>query len=153
MVFTLSSGVLTVILGLILAWLLLLTYAVFKSVSHYNNLTKGLSKNKLAEILEHILAEIKKTKANLSDLDKDHHQLTKRARSFVQNVRLLRYNPFKEMGGDQSFIVSFLDDERSGVVVSSLHSRQNTRWFAKSIKKGKGVDHKLSKEEEELVNG
>lgn len=153
MVFTLSLGTITVVLGLVLAWLLLLTFITMRAVTHYNRLTKGVSSHKLAEILEHILKQIKQTKLSVNDLDKDHRQLAKRARSFVQNVRLLRYNPFKEVGGDQSFVVAFLDGDKSGVVVSSLHSRQSTRWFAKEIKEGKGLDHKLSKEEEELVNG
>lgn len=153
MVFTFSSLILTVVLGVMFVWLLALSFITLRSVSHYNRLTKGVSKHKLAEILEHVLLEIKKTKASLGDLDMDHSQLIKRARSFVQNVRLLRYNPFKEVGGDQSFIVSLLDSDKNGVVVSSLHSRQNTRWFAKNVKEGKGVEHKLSKEEEELVNG
>jgi len=153
MVFTLSPGVLTVFLGLVLVWLLLLTFITLRTVAHYNRLTKGVSKHGLAKILEHILGEIKKTKGSLSELDKDHQELTKRARSFVQNVRLLRYNPFKEVGGDQSFIVALLDDEKNGVVVSSLHSREHTRWFAKDVKMGKGVGHKLSKEEKELIDG
>lgn len=153
MVFTISPMILAILLVVVFIWLFVLSFITFRSVSHYNRLTKGVSKHKLAEILEHVLSEIKKTKGNLGDLRKDHDQLIKRARSFVQNVRLLRYNPFKEVGGDQSFIISLLDGDKSGVVVSSLHSRQNTRWFAKGVKEGKGVDHKLSKEEEELVNG
>lgn len=54
----------------------------------------------------------------------------------VQNVGLVRYNPFQETGGDQSFALALLDKKGDGVVISSLHSRNMTRFYAKPIKSG-----------------
>ncbi|MEO8287756.1 MAG: DUF4446 family protein [Chloroflexota bacterium] len=52
----------------------------------------------------------------------------------VQHVGLVRYNPFQETGGDQSFALALLDNRGDGVVISSLHSRTMTRFYAKPIK-------------------
>jgi len=63
----------------------------------------------------------------------------------------LRFNPFKETGGDQSFILALLDEDNNGVVLSGLYSRSGMRWYAKRIKKGLGTEHSLSEEEKEAI--
>jgi len=69
----------------------------------------------------------------------------------VQNnnlkINITRYNPFEDIGGDQSFILTILDQNNSGVIVSSLHNRDITRIYAKPIKNGEGDNITLSKEE------
>lgn len=61
--------------------------------------------------------------------------------------QLNRYNPFDEVGGDQSFILCLLDNTNSGVIITSLHSRDSTRIYAKAINHGDSVGQKMSKEE------
>lgn len=62
-------------------------------------------------------------------------------------IQLVRYNPFEDVGGDQSFILCLLDNTNSGVIITSLHSRNNTRVYAKSIKNGESDNVALSREE------
>jgi hypothetical protein len=66
----------------------------------------------------------------------------------VQHVGLVRYNPFQDTGGDQSFALALLDKQGDGVVISSLHSRTMTRFYAKPIKGGVAV---VSLSEEEVT--
>jgi hypothetical protein len=54
----------------------------------------------------------------------------------VQYIGLVRYNPFEDAGGDQSFALALLDRQGDGVVISSLHGRTATRFYAKSVKGG-----------------
>ena len=68
-----------------------------------------------------------------------------------QKISLTRFNPFSNVGGDQSFILVLLDNFNSGVIITSLHNRNNTRIYAKQIKNGKGVDATLSTEEKNAV--
>lgn len=68
----------------------------------------------------------------------------------VQHVGLVRYNPFQETGGDQSFAVALLDSKGDGIVVSSLHSRTMTRFYARPIKGGT-AQLSLSEEEAKAV--
>ena len=66
-------------------------------------------------------------------------------RSF-QRAGLVRYNPFEETGGNQSFALALLDATGDGWVLSSLHARSGTRVYAKTIKAGR-ADTGLSEEE------
>lgn len=69
----------------------------------------------------------------------------------VQKVALKRYNPYHDTGGDQSFSVALLNGEGDGVVVSSLHSRAETRVFAKPVKNGAEEKFEFSEEEKLTV--
>ena len=69
----------------------------------------------------------------------------------IQKVAVLRYNPYGDTGGDQSFSVTLLNGEDSGLVLTSLHSRSGTRVYAKPVVKGKAGNFQLSKEEEEVI--
>jgi hypothetical protein len=72
------------------------------------------------------------------------------SRHAVQRVGLVRYNPFEDTGGNQSFALALLDADANGVVLSSLHSRQATRVYLRSIVAGR-CDAALSAEEAEAL--
>lgn len=62
-------------------------------------------------------------------------------------INLTRFNPFNDLGGDQSFILTLLNENNSGAVITSLHNRDLTRIYAKPVKNGEGENSVLSKEE------
>jgi hypothetical protein len=62
-------------------------------------------------------------------------------------IHVTRFNPFENVGGDQSFILTILDQTDSGVILTSLHNRDLTRIYAKTIKNGQAENNTLSKEE------
>ncbi len=62
-------------------------------------------------------------------------------------INVTRFNPFENVGGNQSFILTILDQTDSGVILTSLHNRDLTRLYAKSIKNGQAENNTLSKEE------
>ncbi len=63
---------------------------------------------------------------------------------------LVRYDAYNEMSGRQSTTIALLDAERSGVVLSSIHHRDQVRLYVKEVVAG-GSDQRLSPEEEEAV--
>ncbi len=65
----------------------------------------------------------------------------------LSSLGMIRYNPYGDTGGDQSFSLALLNRQGDGVVVTSLHSRAGTRVFAKSVKLGKSDKHEFSTEE------
>lgn len=69
----------------------------------------------------------------------------------IQKVGLVRFNPFKDTGGDQSFILSLVDKNDTGVIISGLYSRSGLRWYAKKVDSGKGVEHELSDDEKKAL--
>ena len=70
-------------------------------------------------------------------------------RSF-QKQAIIRYNPFKETGGNQSFTMAVLDFDKNGYVFTSIHGREADRVYAKPIIDGKS-EHNLSAEEVEAI--
>ena len=71
-------------------------------------------------------------------------------RRAVQRIGLVRYNPFEETGGNQSFALAMTDANGDGVVISSLHARAGTRLYAKAVVAGRS-DAALSAEEAEAL--
>ena len=138
-------------LGLVGFWLLILSFIVLRLFFHYQSLTKGLSQKDLISALNNFIA---KTAANQEATESVRANLTKEVadnKLHLQKVGFMRFNPFTDTGGNQSFILSLLDENGTGVVISSLHSRENTRIYAKAIDKGQCPDQVLSKEERLVI--
>lgn len=68
----------------------------------------------------------------------------------IQRIGVVRFNPFPDTGGDQSFAIALLDRIGNGIVISSLHSRADTRIFAKQIANGRSR-YPLSDEEQDAI--
>jgi hypothetical protein len=68
----------------------------------------------------------------------------------VRNVGLVRYDAFEDVGGRLSFSCALLDDFSSGVVVTSINGRHDTRVYAKPVSEGRS-SYSLSIEEEEAI--
>ena len=68
----------------------------------------------------------------------------------LSRVALVRFNPFGDTGGDQSFCIALLDHSNSGLVISAVHARSGTRVYAKDVVSGESQHH-LSKEENEAL--
>jgi hypothetical protein len=83
----------------------------------------------------------------LNSTDRRQEQLIEGA---VSRVGLLRYDAFEDVGGRLSFSCALLDDHGSGVVVTSINGRQDTRVYAKPVSEGGSV-YSLSAEEEEAI--
>ena len=72
------------------------------------------------------------------------------ARHMVQRVGIVRFNPFEETGGNQSFVVALLDGDSNGVLLTSLHARAGTRVYLRTVVGGR-CDVPLSAEESEAL--
>ena len=68
----------------------------------------------------------------------------------IQKIGVVRFNPFNDIGGDQSFIIALLDDKNTGFLISSLFVKEGSRVYAKAVRQGKS-DHTLLKEETEAI--
>lgn len=142
---------LVIIVGVIFfIWLLILSVLFWNLMSHYNKLSQGTG-GTLKTILESLLKEIAFAKKELGFLKDRAENLQKEGTFHIQKVGLTRFNPFKDTGGDQSFILSLIDGNNTGVIISGLYSRSGTRWYAKKIVNGKSVEHELTDEEKQAL--
>ncbi len=139
--------VVLVIAGL---WLLGLTAAFFLQVKFFNRLTKGTKKAELNKLLEKILSVQEGNDKAIKSLEKELERIEKEGQLHVQKVGLIRFNPFKEIGGDHSFSVAILDAKDTGIIVTGLHTRDRTRVYAKNVVNGKS-EIELSTEEKKAL--
>jgi len=136
-----------IILVFIFLWLGVLTIFIWRTVGHYRKLTDGMEKKHLQAVLEKILKDLGEEERQIREILKNLKRLEKENTYNIQKIGLVRFNPFSEVGGNQSFSLALLDGDNSGLVISSLHSREVTRVYAKPVKKGKAVGYQLSVEE------
>jgi len=68
----------------------------------------------------------------------------------IQKTGIVRFNPFNDMGGNQSFVIALLDGKDDGFVISSLFIKEGSRVYSKFVKAGKS-EQTLSKEEMEAI--
>jgi hypothetical protein len=68
----------------------------------------------------------------------------------VSYSSLVRYDAYGEMSGRQSMSIALLDATRSGIVLSSIHHREQARLYAKQVHQGRG-EQELSPEEDEAI--
>jgi hypothetical protein len=68
----------------------------------------------------------------------------------IQRIGTHRFNPFADGGGNFSFTLALLDSYNSGVVITSMHGREQNRIYAKQVIKGK-AETQLTEEEEQAI--
>ncbi len=109
-------------------------------------ITRGSDGRSLEAILDAHLEKVFALSRELTDVSARTAILEAAQRRSFQRVGLIRYNPFEETGGNQSFALALLDAAGDGWVLSSLHARAGTRVYAKEIRAGR-AEAGLSAEE------
>lgn len=135
---------------LLLAWVIYLTYLVRTYFKDKRQIISEARKKGIDQILEEQFAQIKKLNLEVKELQAISEQLAQLATLSITKVGMIRYNPFGDVGGDQSFSIVLLNHQNDGLVLSSLHGREGTRVYSKPLENGKSKYH-LSEEEEEAI--
>mgnify|MGYP001559157419 CR=1 FL=1 len=112
-----------------------------------------LEKGKIKDLKDIFLKQIKKGEEQ-EEMTKEAFNRIKNLESIsektIQKIDIVRFNPFSDLGGNQSFIIALLDKKNNGFLISSLFVNEGSRVYAKTIRDGKS-DYNLSKEELEAI--
>jgi len=124
--------------------------AIIRIEMRLNKLFKGSHADSLEALMADIVARVKKLneqgQEQALNLDAIEQRLQKQGRA----VKLIRFNPFTDVGGNQSFAVAIVNKEGDGVVFSSLYSRERMSVFAKPVTQGTS-DIELTPEEQAVI--
>ena len=101
--------------------------------------------------IKEVLTAFGKLADNFKEISQELAELKKNNKKNLQKVGMVRFNPFKEGGGDQSFSIAVLDALDNGFVITSLYSNAANRVYAKPIMNG-ASSYSLSQEEKEAIN-
>ncbi len=138
---------LIIILGVILA----LTIRQLQIVSRkYYTLTSGSTAKDLESIMLTRFKEMDKVKARMKRFNKEHKTFKGHLDSCYNKMGLVKYDAFDSMAGELSFSLALLNDENSGFVLSTMHSKQGCFSYAKEVIQGESYIA-LSKEEKEAI--
>ena len=140
-VVALALGVVVLLLLLIVLW-----RRASRLSARLAGLTRGSDERSLEAILEAHLARVHEVVRDLDAVELRTAILERDLRRSFARIGLVRYNPFEDTGGNQSFALALLDAHGDGFVVSSLHTRNMTRVYAKGVKGGR-ADSAVSDEE------
>lgn len=108
------------------------------------------TEKKEPENMKEVLKELNSLDEKLKNVSVELEAMKKSQEFCVQKMALSRYNPFGDVGGDQSFTLVMLDKNDSGIAVTSLFSRDGNRIYGKVIKNGVS-EHILSEEEKKTI--
>jgi hypothetical protein len=131
---------------------LILLFLVVRLLLHYNSLTQDSKTTDLISSLNQLIKTVKQNRQEVEDLERKLSAFMDKSKRDFQKMGFIRFNPFSHTGGDQSFAICLLDENNDGIVISSLHSRENTRVYAKKLTNGTSPDQILSKEEKSVIN-
>ncbi len=110
----------------------------------------GDSSERLEKQLREYHAKNKQIHTEFQDMTAEHQKLSSIAALSLQKISMVRFNPFGDVGGDQSFSLAMLDGHDSGLIITSIHGRSGTRVYAKPIDLGKSK-YSLSVEEKKAL--
>jgi hypothetical protein len=152
--FSSSAGSVAVIALLVamlaLGGVVLLLARQQRLLGQYQHLMTGTSGGNLEALLNDHVAEVRETAARVEAVDQLARRLERMAQFDLQHLGLVRFSPFRDTGGDQSFAIALADDHGQGVVLSSLHARDVTRVYAKPLDAWESI-YSLTDEEKRAI--
>ena len=135
----------------LLLWCITLTAVLFGLRKFFHTMTRGITKKDLKTILENLDHRMEKQQDCIDTINAVLKEMEKNEKKHLQHAALVRYNPFGDVGGNQSFVLSLLDADGVGYVITSLHNREHTRIYAKEVQPAASAET-YSKEEREAVS-
>ena len=116
----------------------------------YNRFMLGSKAVSLEAEIQHLISDVEKLKRESRAYANDIDLLFKKHEGAIQKMGLVKYDAFKEMGGNMSFCLVLLDENDNGCVINSVHSSNGCYSYSKRIKNGT-CDIDLSAEEQEAM--
>lgn len=146
-----SPQLLLIIIALLIFWNIFLQISIRKINKKQTALFKGKKGSDLETVILENNTKIQDLLKQTADLYQKTEENKQHSLKSLHKVGLLRFNPFREIGGDQSFSLALLDNDNTGLVISSLYSREGVRIYAKSIQKGQSIKYPLTEEEKQTL--
>lgn len=115
-----------------------------------HQLTAGASGVSLERVLLDHLARVEAVDTRQNQIEQRIDQLEAQIPHCLQQVGLVRYDAFEDVGGQQSFSLALVDARQTGIVLTSVYTRSDVRVYAKALKEGV-PSHPLSDEEKQAL--
>jgi hypothetical protein len=122
-----------------------------KLYNKYNNYMVSADGINIENLLEKCLLKIDEVASKNREIENHLNEIDRNFLNCIQKVAMIRYNAFDNVGSDLSYSVALLDGNDSGIVITSLFSRDCSTTYGKPILAGKSK-YPLSAEEIKVIN-
>ncbi len=110
----------------------------------------GTKAQNLEEVMTILGSQVKELHELQNKINAHLTTVDTRLDTSIRNIQTIRFNPFVDAGGNQSFAISLVNDKGDGVILSSLYARDRMSIFAKPVTGGKS-EFELTLEEKEVL--
>jgi len=145
--YTLTALILLISFALAVIVFIVVIIKLNKLIKQYKSLMKGVDSRNLEQLMLHNSRTLELSLQKMDSLEERLQHVESMLGKSIQRVGMVRFNAFKEMGGDLSYALALLDQKGNGIVISSIYGRDDARTYAKPIKAGRST-YQLSEEEE-----
>ena len=139
-----------VVAGLV-GWVTYLQVRLRRVSRQYARLVRGVDGKNLEEMLHQQVDEVHQALETVRTLEAENRRMNRTLAHAFQWMGMVRYNPFRNTGGDQSFVWAIVDGQGNGLVLSSMHARESTRLYAKPLHEWTST-YPLTEEEQEAID-
>ncbi|MCR5736697.1 MAG: DUF4446 family protein [Eubacterium sp.] len=141
------------IVGVVVLFLILYirqSIKISRLMNRYEKFMRGKNAENLADALEENFQQmeelsIQHQKTQLKVEESLHSIVTT-----FHKLGIVKYDAFKEMGGNLSFALCLLDDNDTGFILNTMHGRESSYTYVKEIIKGEAYST-LGEEEKEAL--
>ncbi len=140
-------AVIVMVLFLLLLINLIMIFGLKKKLKLVTHNQDGMN---IETIINQYYTDVEEVKSTQGKILINQEEINLILQRCLSKVGVIRFNPFSEVGGDQSFAIALLDRDNNGVVISSLYNRENCRFYGKPIVNGHS-SYQLSDEEGEAI--
>lgn len=127
------------------------SWKLYRLKKNLSLLWQGKTGTDIESLLVQQVTDLKLLDQEIQELFEISNRLRELGLKSIHKFSVLRFNPFKEVGSNQSFSLALLDGKNNGVVISSLHTREGTRVYAKPIKNADADGFPLTDEERQVI--
>ncbi|HLN19141.1 MAG TPA: DUF4446 family protein [Patescibacteria group bacterium] len=139
------------LLIIFLTWLVALQSKLNKLSKKNEDFFSGGKTANLEELLLNNAKAIKTLDGDIQELFNISNKINSLSLRGLFKFGIVRFNPFRDVGGDQSFAIALLNGKNDGLTISSLYTREGTRIYCKNIIDGQSEKYPLTNEEKEAI--
>jgi hypothetical protein len=142
-------------LAIVLFTFITVTVLLYKRMKRFESahvtLQTFMSGQQLDTLFQEYIHRVDEQEKKFEKCDERLTLVERKMRTGVDRAELLRFRAFENTGSDLSFAFALLNQEGSGVVLSSIYNREESRVYAKPIEEGQST-YALTDEEKQVIN-
>lgn len=113
---------------------------------------EGKKAKDLEDVIVHNNIKLTNFDTEIQELFNISNTINTQSNKGLHKIGLVRFNPFQDYTGNQSFALALLNSKKNGLILSSIHTREGTRIYVKEIHNGAPVNNELTNEEQTAIS-